>query len=70
MGETLKPCPFCGEIPRLTIAHNFGNKTTPICFSVRCANLKCDIFPWTQGYEKEEDAIRVWNTRAGEVEEK
>lgn len=55
--KTLKPCPFCGEMPHLEEDYesNF--------FAVYCGNPECVTKPYTDLYGTESEAIKAWNTR-------
>ena len=54
MGE-LKPCPFCGEIPK---HYQYG-----IEWCVECHSSKCWIVPETGLCSSKEEATEKWNTR-------
>lgn len=56
--EELKPCPFCGEIPKI-----FHDR-----HSVECCNGLCDVMPstWSYTYDTDEDAVEAWNRRASD----
>jgi Lar family restriction alleviation protein len=51
----LKPCPFCGSEAWLVKHSSLYTDE----YSVRCYQGCCEI-----GEEYEEDAVKVWNTRA------
>ena len=61
MQEKLKPCPFCGEKPKLKehilYKHNY---------IVHCTNDFCLVEPCTKLYPKEKQAIEAWNRRTNE----
>ena len=63
MSEELKPCPFCGSIPRLTS----GGAEDPRKF-VECTNLFC----YAEGPRKVTrlEAITTWNSRAAQPAQK
>lgn len=61
-GETmsdLKPCPFCGEMPRI-IEHEYTGASNT--YGVRC---RCGAQSF-QFYEEPSLAANAWNTRKGE----
>ena len=51
----LKPCPFCGEVPKHSIFQGMNY--------IRCNNDKCLIQPETIDYYRQCDATKAWNTR-------
>lgn len=53
----LKPCPFCGELPRLYGGAILNEE------SIDCVNDECPVQP-TTGYRDWPDAVTAWNTRA------
>ena len=54
--KKLKPCPFCnGENIEISLVPNFENTA----FKVKCNDCGCCF----EYFDKEEDAIRTWNTR-------
>lgn len=61
--QELKPCPFCGDLPR--IRYTFGK---PV---IECENPKCKMKPstWihsdTDNFDK---LVRIWNKRGHEEE--
>lgn len=55
MTHKLKPCPFCGDEPKLTVGYD-GPR-------IGCENRKCLIAPSTDNYADEGDAIAAWNRR-------
>lgn len=65
----LKPCPFCGAIPKENTTG--GRKPPQEDFMpyvvIRCENAGCCANVSTEGFEK--TAERAWNTRAGEPAE-
>lgn len=56
MPNELKPCPFCGEIPKI-MRDGFGY------FKVKCTNVNCNILCTTMPCAREEYAIENWNRR-------
>lgn len=57
---TLKPCPFCGEIPTLGDNGGAGGEFWSI---IHCNNPKCEIEPSAQCFGLPTLAIKDWNTR-------
>lgn len=57
MGETLKPCPFCGDKAVLKEDLRWHG-----AFRVECSN--CDATVWATGENNPASAIAHWNTRA------
>lgn len=55
----LKPCPFCGEVPKAPQKRNDG------AFKVCCINEDCTTNPDTARYGTAKEAIEAWNRRAG-----
>lgn len=53
----LKPCPFCGESPKIT-------KNMPVkgLLSISCENRKCKVHPHVVKYDKK-SAANAWNNR-------
>ena len=66
MTPPLKPCPFCGEAPRLREHHYFDEGTPVVTYSVCCASLECEVEPHTYEYDRDDIAARTWNTRVPE----
>lgn len=66
--EEIKPCPWCGKIPKIYKNRNkFINSNPPheVWFG-KCINDSCKIRPYTLVYYKtEQEAIKAWNTREG-----
>lgn len=61
----LRPCPFCGYIPRLDELHGHtGTELDVYRFRVRCK--KCGVC--SNLFATKEEAIEAWNTRDGEGE--
>lgn len=57
--DELKPCPFCGEIPRIT---HSSSGYTPI--NIECGTVYCFLHSGSAlAYNTEEEAIEEWNTR-------
>lgn len=56
----LKPCPFCGESPRLKFIKNNINK-----WVIGCDNYKCRIQPSTDYHRLKNIVVREWNRRKG-----
>lgn len=56
MMDELKPCPFCGEIPRI-IEHEFVDSDNT--YGIKC---KCGAQGF-QFWETIDDAIEAWNRR-------
>jgi Lar family restriction alleviation protein len=54
---TLKPCPFCGGEANMTFIFRVG-------FKVECTVCGCK----TALFNRNEDAINVWNRRADDEE--
>jgi hypothetical protein len=66
MSEELKPCPWCGELPRLyTMSDNSCNDY----WEIGCAGEECAANPSTMSFISVEDAIEKWNTRFEEQPE-
>ena len=51
----LKPCPFCGEKPKIG--------TTGTFYRVYCFSPSCYIRPNTRFEKNKEDAVEQWNRR-------
>ena len=60
----LKPCPFCGG--EATTSHGVAGMSGRYCFvsCEKCQSKTRRFFVWNN--EAEQDAIKVWNTRAKE----
>lgn len=61
--KVLKPCPFCGVVPRLV-------ETLEDHFAIACNNPDgCDMQVYTLNYAdgNGERAIEIWNTRKGDT---
>ena len=60
----LKPCPFCGQIPRMN-EHRFYDDDlkgfNDYSYGVECPDCFTQSF---QFYKSKEKAIKAWNTRA------
>lgn len=57
MTYKLKPCPFCGSKADV-FKHEFH--WLPTSFGIICSGCMAQTF---QFYDKQEDAIKVWNKR-------
>ena len=55
MTEKIKECPFCAAYPSIFT----GNFTT-----ISCENSLCEVNPSHDNYRSEDNAIKIWNTRA------
>lgn len=53
----LKPCPFCGEVPKSIY--------NTMCWKICCLNEHCPTKPYTARCDTEAKAIEAWNRRAG-----
>jgi hypothetical protein len=51
----VKPCPFCGELPRL-----FGGFPS---WGLRCVYKRCKVQPGTNSQRHAAIAVRIWNKR-------
>lgn len=58
----LKPCPFCGEKPRLWDSFE-GWKVS--CWNTD-PDTGCGVQPQTEGHKTQEAAIEVWERRSEE----
>lgn len=58
--EDLKPCPFCGHTDSLQVSwvHSESFK------QVICSALSDGCGASSGGYESEDEAVKIWNTRA------
>lgn len=64
MMEELKPCPFCGTIPKVIEDISFHD------YFVSCYNKKCPLDAvYTDDYKSKKQAIKAWNTRSQEWQE-
>lgn len=60
MNSKLKPCPFCGEQPKVV---------EDISVSwVACDNAYCTVYARTLLAKTREEAIEAWNTRAKDID--
>lgn len=59
--DELKPCPFCGEMPRIRYFNGDPHIRT---YQVKCFELRCLCNPETGSYINLEKAIEAWNRRA------
>ena len=69
MTEELKPCPFCGTVPKVVKRNNsvFSSYHFVIDHGPGRADYQCVLDYMTFGdYSTEEKAIRHWNTRVNE----
>lgn len=57
--ENLKNCPFCGYYAALE--SDMQRQSEQHC--IQCSNKKCSVFPITNFFETEEEAISTWNSR-------
>jgi len=57
----VKPCPFCGEPPKVRPWHGGGPRKT----LVHCGDDYCRVAPMVAGSTKAR-AIRFWNQREAE----
>lgn len=55
----IKPCPFCGEVPKLRYIGGDIKK-----WVIDCTNYKCKIQPSTDYHRLKYIIIREWNNRA------
>ena len=60
---TLKPCPFCGEIPKI---FPINTPRGGFVYMVYCGWERCEVKPETKTASELEHLIEVWNRRAGE----
>lgn len=58
--EELKPCPFCGEPPKINEYHGSAIPE----YSVDCMNDNCPAYAGSSLKETKEETIEAWNTRA------
>lgn len=56
--NTIKICPFCGNLPRLL---QIGED-----WKVECISEECTALPSTYFYDTKEEAIEAWNRRASD----
>ena len=61
MEINLKPCPFCGKIPKI---ERHEDSFRRIKWGIECVNEDCDIQPMTPWYQNKKDTIDSWNKRA------
>lgn len=59
----LKPCPFCGELPKL----EYGNGIKKYWYV--CENEKCSCQPLTYAHKNKGVVTRAWNTRTPKNDE-
>lgn len=60
---SLKPCPFCGEIPKLECLES-SNK-----YYYACVNINCPCSPSTYAHKNKGVVARAWNKRINTNEE-
>lgn len=70
--KKLKPCPFCGG--KAEIIHSEPSTARfnegAIHSAVACFNINCRVMPYPKLWEVNEvEAVKAWNTRAGEQDE-
>lgn len=58
--EEIKPCPWCGEIPKL-YQTEYGN------WWLECENYACPVQPMSQVFRRKEKLVRKWNERGSEI---
>ena len=56
MPAEIKPCPFCGKLPRLSHVGEL--------FYIECVNLDCGLWPSTKALNSEGVIVALWNRRA------
>lgn len=60
----LKPCPFCGKIPRLKTDIRYPQGEQIAAYEVVCSNWECIIYNADDVYfPTPQDAIIAWNRR-------
>jgi len=60
----IKPCPFCGCLPTLESEIAWRYPSGEVHW-VECDSEDCGIWPCTEDYATEEEAITTWNRREG-----
>ena len=60
--KELKPCPFCGAMPKIDSLENSFNGKTEHEILCRAAGCKAHVSTWNYSKEK---AIKSWNKRGG-----
>ena len=55
----LKPCPFCGNEPKIEFNESIGY----VSYYVKCINLECNVEVYTFDFNTKEEAIEAWNNR-------
>ena len=67
LNEELKPCPFCGEKPKVKEwLDAYGEQAIPasIKYQIACPfKTTCPVQPMTEWREKKQDCVKEWNTR-------
>ena len=61
MSNTLKPCPFCGDMP--------DYHTNKSGITIRCMSDKCGVYVYTEGRATKAIARKSWNTRTNNVQQ-
>lgn len=61
MSEDLKACPFCGG--KAKIGHATDEEGWIVGYFIECPSIKCHNVHQMRFSHKEQDAIKVWNTR-------
>lgn len=62
MMHELKPCPFCGEKPKVD---RYFMPTMPnVLYAVQCVNINCPTNPIIQYCKDRAFIIKSWNRRA------
>jgi hypothetical protein len=56
----IKNCPFCGKDSEW---HSLVDMRGIVKWSLQCANIDCEMRPYTEHYEDKNKAVTVWNTR-------
>lgn len=66
MSDTIKPCPFCGEVPDVdnpaTFRHEVGDRWAAIVCCIVGPEIRAGIY--TPLEEWKDEAIAAWNERA------
>ena len=57
----LKPCPFCGEIPKIDYGCEYIDDIAK--YWIQCNNEKCRIRPCTDMHVYKFVVVREWNRR-------
>lgn len=64
--EKLKPCPFCGGKPCITLVAKYHTHW----HRIECDNRDCAVQPKTKAFIFEEEAREAWNSRTNDVDTK